>query len=113
MRLIEGFIGLSVLQAVYSSTTACISEGGWSFRIESIYNVDDNDANSNDVQCSYDILLTAFEEDVFNRILLKDDDCTNSVEDEFLAQLGVETVDEGQDVVYDLCGEAQNKMRQM
>ncbi len=107
---------LSLLAAATCSCSAlispCISDaGGWSFQIETNYNVDDN--NGNDVQCSYEVAKHAFEELVFNEtsIFLRDDGCTNTVEEEFFAQLGVETLEEAEAAVYAICGSAEEKMR--
>ena len=90
----------------------CILDGGgWSFHIETNYNVDDN--NGNDVQCTYEVAKDAFEEQVFNQtsIFSRDDGCTNTAEEEFFAQLGVETLAQAEDAVYAICGDAQEKMR--
>ena len=89
--------------------TPCLDGGGWSFQIKTNYNVDDN--NGNDVQCNYEVAKAAFEEDVFNQSILKDGSCTNTVEEEFFAQLGVDTLGDAKAAVYAICGSAQAKMR--
>ena len=103
---------VNLLLAAASSHAAispCLDGGGWSFQIEANYNVDDD--NGNDVQCSYEVAKAAFEEEVFNQTILKDDECTNTVEEEFFAQLGVTTLKEAEAAVYAICGSAQEKMR--
>ena len=92
-----------------AAISPCLDGGGWSFQIKTNYNVDDN--NGNDVQCTYEVVKAAFEEDVFSQNILKDEACTNTVEEEFFAQLGVETLKEAEDAVYAICGSAQEKMR--
>ena len=96
---------------VFSRAETCITGGGWSYSIKTNYNVDDE--NGNDNQCSYEVLLAAFEDKIYNEIILKDDSCTNTAEDEFLAQLGVSTSDEAETAVDALCAEAQDKMKKM
>ena len=92
-----------------AAISPCLDGGGWSFHIETNYNVDDN--NGNDNQCSYSVAKAAFEEEVFGQSILKDGACTNTVEEEFFAQLGVETLEEAEAAVYAICGSAQEKMR--
>ena len=92
-----------------AAISPCISGGGWSFHINTNYNVDDN--NGNDVQCTYEVVKDAFEEEVFSQPLLLKDDCTNTVEEEFFAHLGVETLQEAEAAIYAVCGSAQEKIR--
>ena len=92
-----------------AAISPCISGGGWSFHINTNYNVDDN--NGNDVQCTYEVAKDAFEEEVFSQSLLLKDGCSNTVEEEFFAHLGVETLEEAEDAIYAVCGSAQEKIR--
>ena len=93
----------------HAAISPCLDGGGWSFQVDTNYNVDDN--NGNDVQCTYEVVKAAFDEEVFSQTILKDDGCTNSVEQEFFAQLGVDTLQDAKDAVYAICGSAQEKMR--
>ena len=102
---------LSLLSSSAAQVTPCISIGGWSFQVAVDYNVDDE--NGNDVQCTYTTLRDEFEEQIFSNDFLVGSDCANSVEDEFLAQLGVATVEEAEAKVYGICGGAQDKMKKM
>ena len=106
---------LALLKLVLTVTSCqaaispCISGGGWSFHINTNYNVDDN--NGNDVQCTYEVAKGAFEEEIFNQSFLLKDGCNNTVEEEFFAHLGVETLEEAEDAIYAVCGSAQEKIR--
>ena len=99
----------SLLSSSAAQSTPCISIGGWSFRADINYNVDDE--NGNDVQCTYTTLRDAFEEQIFSNEFLKGSSCTNTADEEFLAQLGVATESEAEVAVRAMCGEAQDKMK--
>ena len=115
MRRAVLHIYLALTRALLFSkaNAACIDGSGWSFHLKTEYNV--NDVGGVDVQCDFSTVKDAFVDQVFNSddFVLKDEDCTNSAEQEFLEQLGVDTKDDGVVAVSTLCSSAQDKLRRM
>ena len=78
------------------------------FQVATDYKVDDN--NGKDVQCTYKVVKSAYNEQVFERYF---DSEFGSVEESFFAHLGVTNIQEAQDTVRDLCTSAQQNVDEM
>ena len=80
------------------------------FQVSTDYKVDDEDSKKKDVQCTYDVVLNAFTEQVYNRYYT---DSGMTVEDKFYDELGVGNGDAAVDAVTDLCDSAQKDIEKM
>ena len=78
------------------------------FRLLTDYKIDDQ--NGKDIQCTYDAVRDAYTEQVFNRYY---NDTSSSLETMFFDQLGASNEANAKQIVYDLCGSAQDAMDQM
>jgi len=100
-------LGASVLaQSEITDNGACFNGGGWSFRLrdDSVY-----------ITCSYDTVIDEFKDQIFDAessSILKNT-CTHSAEEEFWLLLGVDTIDEARDAVYDLCATAHENIKEL